>query len=144
MSDATKKPWTVTLDHAAVATREPQKLKQLLLWLGLEDCGDELVASQGIRTHFIKPSKSEPSVEILEVVDNKSTVAKFLEKKGPGIHHLSFLVTNLDALSADLRARGVRLVYAEPQPGAHKTRVNFIHPESTGGVLIEISEKASK
>lgn len=137
------RPWAVYLDHAAVATREPEKLKRVLAILGLTDTGSEAVPSQGVVTHFLKPKPSEPAVEILEVTDAQGTVARYLDKKGPGIHHLSFMVTAIDALSAELKAQGVRLVYDSPRPGAHHTRVNFIHPESTGGILIEIAEKSA-
>lgn len=143
MSKQHTRPWAVFFDHAAVATREPAKLKRVLGIIGLDDAGSENVASQGVLTHFLKPESSQPAVEILEVTDPQGVVAKFLDKKGPGIHHLSFLVTNLKALMAELRAQGVRLVYDDAKPGAHHTRVNFIHPESTGGILIEISEKAT-
>lgn len=136
------RPWAVSFDHAAVATRDPAKLKRVLALIGLSDEGSEAVPSQGVVTHFLKPEKSAPAVEILEVTDPQGTVAKYLDKKGPGIHHLSFLVTDLDALCAELRTAGVRLIYDEAKPGAHHTRVNFIHPESTGGILIEVSEKA--
>ena len=141
MSKPLQKNWTVYFDHAAVATREHEKLKRVLSILGLVDCGSEDIPSQGVVTHFLKPSPSAPAVEILEIVDPQGVVAKFIDKKGPGIHHLSFRVSALDELSNELRAQGIRLVYEKSMPGAHKTWVNFIHPESTGGVLIEISEK---
>jgi methylmalonyl-CoA/ethylmalonyl-CoA epimerase len=134
--------WAVSFDHAAIATREPDKLKRVLAIIGLVDEGAEDVASQGVKTHFLNPKKSETRVEILEVIDPQGTVAKYLDKKGPGIHHISFMVTNLDALCAELKAQNVRLVYDNPRTGAHHTRVNFIHPESTGGILLEVSEKA--
>ncbi|MBI3543761.1 MAG: VOC family protein [Deltaproteobacteria bacterium] len=137
-----KRPWSIVLDHAAVATREPEKLKRVLAILGLDDAGSEAVASQGVVTHFLRPAASEPAVEILEVTDPLGVVGKYLDKKGAGIHHLSFMVSDLDALTAELRAQGVRLTYDTAKPGAHRTRVNFIHPESTGGILIEVSEKA--
>jgi methylmalonyl-CoA epimerase len=137
------KPWSIVLDHAAVATREPEKLKRVLSLMGLTDSGTEDVAEQGVRTHFFKPASSTPMVELLEVIDPAGVVAKYLDKRGPGIHHLSFLVTELDALCAELRKNSIRLIYDAPRAGAHHTRVNFIHPESTGGILIEVSEKAS-
>lgn len=118
-------------------------MKRVLGIMGLTDAGSEPVPSQGVITHFLKPAASQPAVEILEVTDPQSTVAKFMDKKGPGIHHLSFMVTELDALSTELKTQGVRLVFDSPKPGAHNTRVNFIHPESTGGILIEISEKGA-
>lgn len=136
--------WAVSFDHAAIATNDPEKLKRVLEIIGLADKGAEDVPSQGVKTHFLKPEKSQAQVEILEVTDPQGTVAKYLAKKGPGIHHISFLVTKLDDLCVELRAQGVRLVYDQPRPGAHQTRVNFIHPESSGGILIEVSEASSK
>src|SRR4051812_27496388 len=99
----TKKPWAVSFDHAAIATRDPEKLKHVLQVIGLLDNGSEPVPSQGVCTHFLKAEKSDTSVEILEVLDPQGTVAKYLDKKGPGIHHISFMVTALDALSSELR-----------------------------------------
>lgn len=132
----------ITFDHAAIATSEPEKLKKVLKLLGLTDEGTELVESQGVNTHFLRPKPSHPSVEILEVVDPQGTVAKYLAKKGSGIHHLAFRVDEIEKVCETLKAQAIRLVYATPQPGAHKTRVNFIHPESTGGILIELTSAA--
>lgn len=130
-------------DHAAIATREPAKLKRILSLLGLSDDGSESVPSEGVTTHFLSAGEGTTAVELLESVDPKGAVGRFLDKRGPGIHHLSFRVKGLEKLSDELRAQGVRLVYDSPRPGAHGTRVNFLHPESTGGVLIEIAEEAS-
>ncbi|MBI3555612.1 MAG: VOC family protein [Deltaproteobacteria bacterium] len=135
--------WSVYFDHAAIATRDPAKLSRVLGIIGLTDAGSEPVPSQGVVAHFLKPLESNPAVEILEVTDAQGVVGKYLEKKGPGIHHLAFRVTDIEALMAELRKQGVRLTYDTAKPGAHGTRVNFIHPESTGGILIEISEKAA-
>ena len=140
----TTRTWAVSFDHAAIATRDPEKLKRVLEIIGLIDTGVEDVPSQGVKTHFLKPEQNQVSttvVEILEVADPQGTVAKYLDKKGPGIHHISFMATELDALCDELRRQGVRLIYDSPRSGAHHTRVNFIHPESTGGILIEVSEK---
>ncbi len=132
--------WNARLDHAAIATRDPAKLRNVLGLLGLIDSGSEDVPSQGVRTYFLKPAAATTQIEILDPTDPAGIIAKFLAKKGAGIHHISFLVDGLDALCEELRANSVRLVYETPQVGAHRTRVNFIHPESTGGILIEIAE----
>lgn len=133
--------YNARLDHAAIATRDPEKLKKIFKLLGLEDGGTEPVPSQGVLTHFQNPKAGTPKIEILEPTDSTGPVAKYLDKKGVGIHHLSFMVDGLDELCGELRKNSVRLIYDSSQTGAHGTRVNFIHPESTGGVLIEISEK---
>jgi methylmalonyl-CoA/ethylmalonyl-CoA epimerase len=96
-----------------------------------------------VRTHFVPLSPATTQVELLEVTDPAGTVAKFLEKKGPGVHHLSFEVEQgaLDAVVTRLASAGLQWVYPSPKPGAHGMRVNFIHPKSAGGVLIELMEK---
>ncbi len=139
-----KQTWKITFDHAAIACHDIQQLKKVLHLLGLNDHGSELVESQGVNTHFFQASPSTPMVEILEVTNPKGVVAQYLEKKGPGIHHLSFQVSDLESLERHLRANEIRLVYDQAQPGAHQTKVNFIHPKSSGGILIEISERSLK
>ena len=77
---------------------------------------------------------------LLGVHGEGGPIEKFLSKKGPGIHHLSFKVPDIEAKCKELKEKGFKLLYEEPQSGAHSCRVNFIHPKSTGGVLIEISQ----
>lgn len=134
------------LDHIAVATRDPEKLKKILHLLELKEAGIELVADQGVKTHFLKAATGQPNVEILEPVDVNGVVSKFIDRKGAGIHHLAFDVTGisggLEALSKTLRENGIRLIYEKSRVGAHNKRINFIHPDSSGGVLIEIAEQS--
>lgn len=145
------KNWSVTLDHAAIASNQLEPLMKVLSILGLGFTGEEEVASQKVKTKFFKPGNSTTNIELLQPTSSDSTIAKYLEKKGAGIHHLSFMVhgastsegTALDSLCSELKRQGIRLIYDAPQPGAHHTRVNFIHPASAGGILIEVSEKAS-
>ena len=82
----------------------------------------------------------EARIELLEPMGDDSPIGKFLDRKGPGIHHLCFEVDDLDAECERLRSGGVRLLYDAPQPGAHGARVMFLHPKDTGGVLIELNE----
>ena len=135
------------LDHVAIACLDPEKLKRVLAIIGCEDKGTEVVPTQEVVTHFLKPEYNEKQqvtlLELLVPTTKDSVIAKFLDKKGPGFHHISFQVKNLEKLMALLLKNNVRLVYEKQQEGAHSTRVNFIHPESTGGILIEISEKIS-
>lgn len=110
----------------------------------------ERVETQGVVTHFIPVSslKSAPGgqLELLEPFGEVGAVQKFIEKRGEGVHHLSFLVPtgHLDSLQKKLTDAKYKMVYSEPQPGAHQMRVNFIHPSQTSGVLIEIMEKQEK
>ncbi len=133
--------WKARLDHVAIATADPAKLKRVLEILGVKDQGSEFVKEQGVKTHFLKANEITTQVEILEPVDPNGVIAKYLSRKGVGIHHISFSIENINELMIALTKESIRLVYDIAKPGAHNTLVNFIHPESTGGVLIEISEE---
>lgn len=140
----------VWLGHIGVAVQDTAsltRLKRLFELMGLETTHTESVPSQGVTTHFLplpNPNGETSSLEFLEVIDPEGTVAQFLKKRGPGIHHLSFEVSrgSLDPLLKKIALEGYKLIYSEPKPGAHHMRVNFIHPSSGGGMLIELMEKA--
>ena len=100
----------------------------------------EEVASQKVRTAFFGVGPS--TLEYLEATDPESPIAKFLEKKGPGIHHVAFEVDDVEAAVKELLAKGVRMIDKEPRDGAHHTRIAFIHPAETGGVLMELCQSA--
>lgn len=102
------------------------------------------MASQGVQVHFFNLPGDAPHLELLEVKDPEGTVSKFIKKRGPGIHHLSFSVESgkLDSLCAALKNEGFRFTYDTPQKGAQGMRINFIHPATAGGVLIELMEAA--
>ena len=85
-------------------------------------------------------SAGEPLVELLEADDPESPIARFVAKRGPGIHHICFAVDDLDAMIERCRAAGVRLIDDEPRIGAEGKRIVFLHPKSTGGVLVELSD----
>jgi len=85
-------------------------------------------------------SAGEPLVELLEADDPASPIARFVAKRGPGIHHICFAVDDLDAMIARCRAAGVRLIDEKPRIGAEGKRIVFLHPKSTGGVLVELSD----
>lgn len=98
----------------------------------------EEVADQKVRTAFYPVGES--TLEYLESTDPEGPIGKFLEKRGPGIHHLAFEVDDVDAAVQELLAKGVRMVDKEPRKGAHGNRIAFIHPAETGGVLVEICQ----
>jgi methylmalonyl-CoA epimerase len=133
---------SIRLDHIGVAVKDLPQLKRLFEILGLTVSHTESVPDQGVNTHFLPLPRETTSIELLEVTDPEGTVAKFIEKRGPGIHHLSFAMKTgeLDPLCAKLRTAGYRLTYDAPKAGAHSMRVNFIHPASAGGLLIEVME----
>lgn len=98
----------------------------------------EEVADQKVRTAFYPVGES--TLEYLESTDPDGPIGRFLQKRGPGIHHLAFEVDDVDAAVAELLAKGVRMVDRAPRPGAHGNRIAFIHPAETGGVLVEICQ----
>ncbi len=120
-------------------------MKRLFGLLGFGVAHTEAVPSQGVTTHFLPLPRVETNLELLEVTDPQGTVAKFIEKRGPGIHHLSFELPkgSLDSTTQTLRDAGYRMIYDAARPGAHQMRVNFIHPSTAGGLLIEIMEPQS-
>lgn len=132
----------VQLNHIGIAVADLPRMKLLFEILGISLDHSEKVPEQGVVTHFLPIPSSATSIELLEPSDPAGTIAKFMEKKGPGIHHLSFLLKKgeLDVISHRLKEKKFRLVYEEAQPGAHQMKVNFIHPSSAGGLLIEIME----
>ncbi len=85
-------------------------------------------------------SAGEPLVELLEAENEESPIARFIAKRGPGIHHICFSVENLDEMLERCRRAGVRIIDEEPRVGAEGKRIAFLHPKSTGGVLVELSE----
>jgi methylmalonyl-CoA/ethylmalonyl-CoA epimerase len=129
------------VDHIGVATRSIEE--SLKFWrdsLGLEVKHTETVEEQGV--HVAMLPVGEPRVELLEPTDESSPVAKFLEKRGPGIHHVAVRVADIRASLARLKARGARLIDEEPRVGAGGCLVAFVHPSASGGVLLELVEHA--
>jgi methylmalonyl-CoA epimerase len=128
------------LDHVGIAVSD---LDQALAFyrdaLGLELEPPEEVASQRIRAHFIKTG--DAWLELLEPTAPDSPIAKYLEKRGPGMHHVALRVDDIRAALSMLKARGVRLIDEQPRPGAHGSLVAFIHPASAHGVLVELKQR---
>jgi methylmalonyl-CoA epimerase len=130
-----------TLDHIGIAVANlDDALRFYRDALGLEVEAAEDVPSQGVRTHFIPVSGSATALELLEATSDDSPIAKYLAKRGPGIHHLTLRVDDIRAALERLKARGVRFIDEAPRPGAHGSLVAFIHPSSAHGVLIELKE----
>lgn len=126
------------LDHIGIAVKSIEAAS-LYRALGLTIDHVETVESQGVKTAFL--SVGDSNLELLEPTGPGSPVAKFIEKRGEGIHHLCFRVKDIDAQVAALREQGFRLINESPVPGAHGCRVAFLHPAAANGVLIELSEK---
>ena len=129
------------VDHIGVAT--PSIEEALKFWrdaLGLEVKHTETVEEQGV--HVAMLPAGEPRVELLEPTGPASPVAKFLEKRGPGIHHVAVRVSDIRAALARLKREGARLIDEEPRVGAGGCLVAFVHPSASGGVLLELVEHA--
>lgn len=128
-----------SLDHIGIAVDSLDKGKVFYEALGLKINHTEEVRSEKVKVGFIS-LKNSCNIELLEPTSEDSPVAKFLEKRGPGIHHICLRVKNIKNLVASLMKNGVQMINSEPKLGAHNCMVAFIHPKSTGGVLIELSE----
>ena len=128
-----------TLDHIGIAVREmTQAVAFYRDALGLEVASFEEVPAQGVRTSFLPVGES--SLELLEATSADSPIATFIEKRGPGVHHITLRVGDIRAALARLRQRGVRLIDDEPRAGAGGALVAFIHPSSAHGVLVELKQ----
>ncbi len=126
------------LDHIGIAVKSIEAAA-IYQALGLTIDHVETVETQGVKTAFL--SVGDSNLELLEPTGPGSPVAKFIEKRGEGIHHLCFRVDDIDAHVARLKAQGFRLINEAPVPGAHGCRVAFLHPAAGNGVLIELSER---
>jgi methylmalonyl-CoA/ethylmalonyl-CoA epimerase len=107
--------------------------------LGLEYLGSEEVAEQKVRIAFLKIGESK--IELVEPTADDSPIAKFLEKRGSGVHHIAIEVDDIEAAMARHLEAGAQLIDKEPRIGAHNVRIAFIHPKASGGVLIELCEE---
>ena len=127
------------LAHIGVVVRSiEESLPALVAALGLEHTATEEVPSQKVRVAALEGGGQV--IELVEQTSDDSPISRFLEKRGPGIHHIAFKVDDLEATLARLREAGVTLIDATPRPGAFGKRIAFLHPKSTGGILIELCD----
>lgn len=126
------------LDHIGIAVKSLESAT-IYSALGLTIEHTEVVESQKVKTAFIPVG--DATLELLEPTSEDSPIAKYIEKRGEGIHHICIRVTNIEQKLEELKAQGFRLVNEHPVPGAHGCKVAFLHPAAGNGVLIELSEK---
>jgi methylmalonyl-CoA epimerase len=126
-----------TLDHIGIAVRSLEAGAKIYQTLGLTIEHTEVVETQKVKTAFL--SVGDANLELLEPTSPDSPIAKFIEKRGEGIHHICLRVDDIDAHLEQLKAEGYRLINEAPVPGAHGCRVAFLHPAAGNGVLIELS-----
>ena len=131
------------IEHLGIAVRSIEEA--LPYWenvLGLKCYNIEEVADQKVRTAFLKIG--EVKIELLEPTSGESTIAKFLEDKGPGIHHIAYAVKDIESALAEAEEKGLRLIDKTPRAGAEGLTIAFLHPKSTEGVLTELCEDKNK
>jgi len=129
----------IRLEHIGIAVNDLAASQELFhRLLGEEQYKIEEVASEYVRTAFFKVGESK--IELLEATDPQSAIAKYLEKKGEGIHHVAFEVADIHAEMARLSAAGFQLLNAEPKRGADNKLVCFVHPKTANGVLVELCQ----
>lgn len=128
------------LDHIGIAvTGLAEALAFYKEALGLDVSAPHDVPSEQVRAVFVPVGES--SLELLEATTRDSPIGRFVERHGPGLHHITLTVPDLDAALASLASRGVKLIDQQPRPGAHGSRVAFVHPSAAGGVLLELKQE---
>ncbi|WP_369139822.1 methylmalonyl-CoA epimerase [Modestobacter versicolor] len=132
-----------TIDHVGIAV--PDLAEAIAFYertFGVTSVHDEVNEEQGVHEAMLAVGDGETRVQLLAPLTPESTIAKFIGRSGPGLQQLAFRVTDVEAVSATLRERGLRLLYDEPRRGTAGSRVNFVHPKDAGGVLVELVEPA--
>ena len=131
------------IDHVGIAVAD---LDQAIAFyrdvLGMRLAHQEVNEEQGVREAMMAVGDSGGHVQLLAPLTPESTIARFLDRSGPGVQQVAYRVDDIDAVSATLRRRGLRLLFDTPRRGTSDSRVNFIHPKDAGGVLVELVEPA--
>ncbi|MGV0677457.1 methylmalonyl-CoA epimerase [Mycolicibacterium fortuitum] len=135
------------IDHVGIAVPD---LDAAAKWyhdhLGMIVLHEEINEEQGVREAMLSvrgAPKGSAQIQLLAPLNENSTIAKFIDRSGPGLQQLAYRTSDIDALSERLRSQGVRLLYEAPRKGTANSRINFVHPKDAGGVLIELVEPAA-
>ncbi|MBT9254194.1 methylmalonyl-CoA epimerase [Phycicoccus sp. MAQZ13P-2] len=132
------------IDHVGVAVRD---LDEAVAFYerayGMTKLHEETNEEQGVREAMMGVGDSGSCIQLLAPLSEESTIAKFLDRSGPGIQQMAYRVEDIDAVCATLRERGLRLLYDTPKRGTSNSRVNFVHPKDAGGILVELVEPAA-
>ena len=135
----------ITIDHIGIASMSLDEGSEFWELLGLEKQGDdEIVEDQGVVTRFFpleSTGNSTTNIEILEATGPETPIGRFLSKRGPGIQQLCLAVDDLESMIAHLIANGIVMIDEAPRPGAHNSMIAFVHPKSTGGILVELKQR---
>ena len=127
------------IDHIGIAVKNLEESARLYEMLGIQSTGSEVVAEQKVKVSFFPVGDSE--IELLESTSPDGPIARYIEKNGEGIQHLALRVDNIEAALEELKANGIRLIDEKPRYGAGGAKIAFVHPKSTGGILLELSQR---
>ena len=134
----------IYLDHIGIACENLDESSSFWSLLGLIQGDDELVEDQGVTTRFFSTSEKDPStpkIELLEPTGEDTPIGKFLSKRGPGVQQVCFRVEDIESVISLLLENGIQMIDTVPRKGAHGAMIAFVHPKSTGGVLVELAQK---
>jgi len=109
---------------------------------GIESVHEEVNEEQGVREAMLSVGDGATRIQLLAPLSPESTIAKFIDRNGPGVQQVAYTVDDIEAVSTTLRERGMRLLYDAPRRGTSDSRVNFVHPKDAGGVLVELVQPA--
>src|ERR1700712_3806867 len=132
------------IDHVGIAV--PDLDKAIAFYaetFGIASVHEETNEEQGVREAMLAVGDGSTRIQLLAPLSEQSTIAKFIDRNGPGVQQVAYTVTDIEAVSETLRARGMRLLYDQPRRGTAGSRVNFVHPKDTGGVLMELVQPAA-
>jgi len=132
------------IDHVGIAVPDlDEAIAFYTETYGMTVAHEETNEEQGVREAMVRVGDTDSCIQLLAPLSPDSTIGKFLDRSGPGLQQLAYRVADIEAVSATLRERGLRLLYDDPKRGTSNSRVNFIHPKDAGGVLVELVEPSS-
>jgi methylmalonyl-CoA/ethylmalonyl-CoA epimerase len=136
-------PLFTKIDHVGIAVPDlDEAIRFYRETFGVHSVHEEVNEEQGVREAMLAVGDGTTRIQLLAPLSAESTIAKFLDRSGPGVQQVAYTVADLDAVSATLRERGLRLLYDQPRRGTADSRVNFVHPKDAGGVLVELVQPA--
>lgn len=131
----------LAVDHVGVAVPDLDAATAFYAsTFGMRTVHEEVNEEQGVREAMVAVGDTDTRIQLLAPLSPDSTIARFLDRSGPGLQQIAYRVADVEAVAAELRSRGLRLLYDEPRRGTAGSRVNFVHPKDAGGVLVELVE----
>jgi methylmalonyl-CoA/ethylmalonyl-CoA epimerase len=131
------------IDHVGIAVPDlDDAIRFYAETFGVRSVHEEVNEEQGVREAMLQVGDGDTRIQLLAPLTPDSTIARFLDRSGPGVQQVAYTVTDIDAVSTTLRERGMRLLYDQPRRGTAGSRVNFIHPKDARGVLVELVQPA--